>query len=125
MSIVSVSTARHGLDSANAFQQAPAIQNNASASSGSSIYIDPAPKPPPRPGPAPARLPDIYYPEDANGGTATSSNGADNAISQRLTAVRSVLLTLQPDSAPSPAPTPAPPSVPQTDLAQGKTSFTL
>jgi hypothetical protein len=57
-------------------------------------YVEPAPPPPPRPGPPPARLPDI---SGGPGPTATGTASADSlsdSLAQRLTAARSVLLTL-------------------------------
>lgn len=71
------------------------VAATASSDVSSIQYVQPPPPPPPRPGPAPARLPDISTTPDA----ADSGSAVINSVAQRLTAFRSVLLTLPPVSA--------------------------
>jgi hypothetical protein len=74
---------------------AESIVATASSDAAAIQYVQPAPPPPPRPGPAPARLPDIStVPDETASGAASIGSPA-----QRLTAVRSILLTLPPASA--------------------------
>jgi hypothetical protein len=65
------------------------VGNTRATPSNAPIYIQPPPPPPPRLGPAPARLPAAFNPV-----SGTSYDNVDGSLLQRLTAVRSFLLTL-------------------------------
>ncbi len=83
MSISSVGALAAALDQPIIYQQ--------SANPSSPDYVAPLP---PQPGPAPARLPDIDYQASPN----TALGVPDSATSQQLAAVRSAIMTIEPDS---------------------------
>jgi len=125
MSLISISNSSNTLDQSQRLNQGVGstgtIDTPASLLSDTvSIYAPPPP--PPLPGPPPARLPAIYTPTNQITGVDTPSNNLDGSLTQRLTDVRSFLLTLQPDT--NTTANASSQSTPQTDAPIARTLLT-